>query len=316
MNKRLALILALTLSLGVAAWASSTGPVMPADEALKVLKDGNARYAAGQSAHAHQGADRRAETAKGGQHPVATIIGCSDSRAPLELIFDQGVGDIFVVRVAGNVAGPDEMATVEYGVGHLGTPVVLVLGHTSCGAVTAVVQNAKAEGNLPLLLNQIKPAVARAKAWNPMASGEDLLNKAIKANVWLAMENLLKKSHEVREFVKQGKIMLVGGIYDLTSGQVSWLGQHPDQGKLLSAAEAGHGMMGGKAVHKPAAKPKPDAKPDAKPEAKSDAKPHGKSDAKHEAKSEGDSGSILPPPEKAAPAAPAGHAPAGKAAHP
>lgn len=303
MTKRLAVILSLLLSLGAVALASSTGPAMPADEALKLLKDGNARYVAGQSAHAHQGADRRAETAKGGQHPVATIIGCSDSRAPLEVIFDQGVGDIFVVRVAGNVAGPDEMATVEYGVGHLGTPVVLVLGHTSCGAVTAAVQNAKVEGNLPFLINQIKPAVAKAKAWSPTAGGEDLLNKSIKANVWLTMENLIKKSHEVREFVKQGKIMLVGGIYDLTTGQVAWLGQHPDQGKLLSAAEAGHGA---KAMHKPMHKAKPEAKHDGKPDAQTGAKPG--------AKTEGDSGSILPPAAKEA--APEAHAPAAKSAHP
>ncbi|HWR04846.1 MAG TPA: carbonic anhydrase, partial [Humidesulfovibrio sp.] len=214
---------------------------------MQILKDGNARYVAGQSTHGHQGPDRRAETVKGGQHPVATIIGCSDSRAPLEVLFDQGVGDIFVIRVAGNLAGPDEMGSIEYGVGHLGTPVVLVLGHTACGAVTAAVQNAKVHGNIPALINQIKPAVAKAKSWSPNASGDDLLNKSIKANVWLTMENILRKSHEVREFVKNGRVLVVGGIYDLSTGQVTWLGQHPEQGKILVAAE-----------HKPVhVKPKP-----------------------------------------------------------
>lgn len=249
-------IVILVLGLCSSALASSAGPGMAADDALKLLKDGNARYAAGQSTHPHQGADRRAETVKGGQHPIATIIGCSDSRAPLEVIFDQGVGDIFVIRVAGNVAGPDELATVEYGVGHLGTSVVLVLGHTACGAVTAAAQNAKVHGHLPFLINQIKPAVARAKAGSPAAGGDELVSKAITANVWLTMENLLRKSGELREFVAQGKVMLVGGIYDLHSGQVAWLGAHPDQGKLLAAAPKGHGMMPAK--HAPAKPAAPD----------------------------------------------------------
>lgn len=281
-----------------------------------MLKEGNARYVAGQPLRANQGPDRRAETVKGGQHPIATIIGCSDSRAPLEVLFDQGVGDIFVIRVAGNVAGQDELASVEYGVGHLGTPVVLVLGHTSCGAVTAAVQNAKAHGHIAHLLGQIKPAVAKAKTWSPTASGEDLLNKSIKANVWLTMENLLRKSHEVREFVKDGKVLVLGGIYDLESGQIAWLGQHPEQSKLLAAAHGeGHKPMHAKPKHK--AEDKGEAKaeaaeehgarPEAKPEAKA-AKPSAKAakpEANPHAKSEGQ-GELLAPTDK----------PAGKAAHP
>lgn len=299
---------ALVLGFSAVALASSAGPTLPADEAMQLLKDGNARYVAGNSTHTHQGPDRRAETAKNGQHPVATVIGCSDSRAPLEVLFDQGVGDIFVIRVAGNLAGADELGSVEYGVGHLGTPVVLVLGHTACGAVTAAVQNASVHGNIPALINQIKPAVAKAKSWSPTASGEDLLNKSIKANVWLTMENILRKSHEVREFVKNGQVLLVGGIYDLATGQVAWIGQHPEQGKLLVAAE-----------HKPVrAKPKAKAKPkadaeaeakaddhaDAKPAAKSADKPEPKVSAKPDAKSEGAGELLAPAPEKA-PAKPA-----------
>jgi carbonic anhydrase len=304
--KKLFISCAVALGLCAQALASSSGPTMPADEAMQLLKDGNARYVAGQSTHPHQGADRRAETAKGGQHPVATIIGCSDSRAPLEVLFDQGVGDIFVIRVAGNLAGPDELGTVEYGVGHLGTPVVLVLGHTSCGAVTAAVQNAKVHGNIPTLINQIKPAVTKAKSWSPGASGDDLLNKTIKANVWLVMENILRKSSEVREFVKNGKVLLVGGIYDLQSGQVAWLGQHPEQGKILVAAE-----------HKPVMKPKPkpaaeasgDAKADVHGDAKPEAKPEAKVEAKPGAKSEGQGELLAPEPDKvpAKPAAKAAH---------
>jgi len=328
------LVFCLVLGLCAGVQASSSGSSLPADEALLLLKEGNARYAAGQSTHGHQGADRRAETVKGGQHPVATIIGCSDSRQPLEVLFDQGVGDIFVIRVAGNLAGPDELASIEYGVGHLGTPVVLVLGHTSCGAVTAAVQNAKVHGNIPFLINQIKPAVAKAKAGSPTATGEELLNKSIKANVWLTMENILRKSEEVREFVQAGKVLLVGGIYDLHSGQITWLGQHPEMGKIMAAA---HAAKHAPRHVKPKAKPKSegegeakadakadehgdaaaDAKSGAKPGAKAEGKPSAKAEGKPDAKSDG-GGELLTPMEKPAAkaAAPAGHAPAAKAAHP
>jgi len=312
MKIRAVFILALTLCLGAIALASSGGPSLPADEALKLLKDGNARYVAGNATHPNQGPERRAETVKNGQHPVATIIGCSDSREPLEIIFDQGVGDLFVIRVAGNVAGTDEIASVEYAVGHLGTPVVLVLGHSSCGAVTAAVQNAKVGGSLPALLSQIKPAVARARAWSPTAGGGEFLDKAIRANVWQTMETLLRKSHEVREFVKQGRILLVGGVYDLTSGQVAWLGQHPEQGRIIAAAD--HPVVRKpkpkpKAEEKDAAKAEPEGKDagaveakaapkaEEKPAAKPAPKAAPKAAAKHES-SGGEGGSILPPPEK------------------
>jgi carbonic anhydrase len=305
--KKILFAVALTFGLCAQAFAAVM-PTLPADEAMQLLKDGNARYAAGESKHPHQGADRRAETAKGGQHPVATIIGCSDSREPLEIIFDQGVGDIFVIRVAGNLAGPDELGSVEYGVGHLGTPVVLVLGHTHCGAVTAAVENAKVHGNIPALISQIKPAVAKAKIWTPTASGEELLNKAIKANVWLTMENILRKSVEVREAVKDGQVLLVGGIYDLSTGKVEWLGQHPEQGRILATAHI--------VVHKPKPKPKSkaegdaaaeepaaDAKPDAKLDAKPDAKPDAKLDAAPEAKPEAKPAAKAAAKHKAKPAA-------------
>lgn len=249
MKRLSSLFICIILAVATVAQASSSEPVMAPDDAMTLLKEGNARYAAGQSTHPRQAQDRRTETSKG-QHPFATIIGCSDSREPVEILFDQGLGDLFVIRVAGNVAGPDEIATVEYGVGHLGTPIVLVLGHTSCGAVTAVVQNAKTHGHLPFLLNQIKPAVAKAKVWNPTTRGDEFVLKAIKANVWLTMENLIRKSHEVSERVKKGQLLLVGGIYDITTGAITWLGQHPEQGKLLM----------------PPPKPKPKPVPKAKAE--------------------------------------------------
>lgn len=299
MKRLIAALATLAVLAGGLALASSSEPGMPPDDALRLLKEGNARYAAGQPLRADQGPERRAETVKGGQRPIATIIGCSDSRAPLEILFNQGVGDIFVIRVAGNLAGPNELGTVEYGVGHLGAPVLLVLGHTSCWAVTAAVQNAKVHGNITALINQIKPAVAKAKSWSPGAQGDDLLNKAIKANVWLTMENILRKSREVSDRVRKGRLLLVGGIYDLNSGSIAWLGSHPDQGKLLAAGVVSPAAAAGRSAPKPAAKP---ADGSAEKPAES-------------AESVGSVGSVLPMPSDphAAPAAPKGQAPAPKA---
>lgn len=295
------------------------GP-LAADDAMRLLKAGNERYISGDAKRPHQGADRRAETAKNGQHPFATVLGCSDSRVPVETLFDQGVGDLFVVRTAGNVAGPDELASIEYGVGHLGTPVVLVLGHTGCGAVTAVVENAHAGGNLPAVLNQIRPAVAKAKAGRPTSGGGDILSKAIKANVWLVMENILRKSAEVRAAVKDGRALLVGGIYNLSTGKVEWLGQHPEQGRILVSASVVRKPKpkprhkpkpkpkaeekAGEAASKPAAEAAKNAKPAREP-AKAAENPDAVNPGAH---SEGD-GSLLAPEPEAAPAAkPAAHA--------
>ncbi len=230
----LLLILWWLTALAAPALASGAGAAVSADEALKLLKDGNARYLEGKAAHPHQDAARRALTAGQGQHPFATLLSCSDSRVPVELIFDQGIGDLFVVRVAGNVAATDEIGSMEYAVDHLNTPVVVILGHSQCGAVTAVVENAKLPGSIANLVAPIKPAADKAKADNPGAATEVLVNAAVKANVFQAMEDVLQKSPVIKARVKAGKARLVGALYELDTGKVEWLGAHPDQEKLLS----------------------------------------------------------------------------------
>lgn len=235
------LVIMILLAAGAApAGAAGGGAGMSPDEALKRLKEGNERYLAGKPQHPHQTRERLALTFGQGQHPFATVLSCADSRVPVELIFDRGIGDLFVVRVAGNVAGVDEMGSMEYAVDQLGTPLVVVLGHTQCGAVTAVVQGAKVHGHLAALVTPIKPAVAQAKADNPGASGEVLLNAAIKANILQAVGDLLQKSQTVRGKAKAGKIKVIGALYELDTGQVQWLGPHPAQDKLLGVA-AKHG---------------------------------------------------------------------------
>lgn len=199
-----------------------------------MLQEGNAHYVAGLLKHPHQDKARRALTATKGQTPFATILSCSDSRAPVELIFDQGVGDLFVVRVAGNVAGEDEIASLEYAGDHLGTPVLVVLGHTKCGAVTAVVEDAHLHGSMPALAAKIKPAVARAKAEQPGLNGAPLVAAAVKANIYQAVADLFAKSQIIQDLVKAGKVKVMGALYDLESGKVSWLGPHPEEKRLLA----------------------------------------------------------------------------------
>ncbi len=219
---------------------------LSADEALKLLKDGNARYVDGKAGHPHQDAARRALTAGQGQHPFATVLSCSDSRVPLEVIFDQGIGDLFVVRVAGNVAATDEIGSMEYAVDQRGTPLVVVLGHSQCGAVGAVVEGAKLPGSIGPLLDPIKPAATKAKEENLGAAAAVVIAAAIKNNVYQAMEDILQKSPLIKAQVKAGKLKLLGALYELDTGQVQWLGALPDQEKLLSGKAPAKAVKKGK----------------------------------------------------------------------
>lgn len=218
------------------------------DASLAVLKEGNNRFATGKSQHPNLDSDRRTSTVSNGQEPIATVLSCSDSRSPAELIFDRGVGDLFIVRVAGNIAGESELATVEYGVDHLGTPILLVMGHTKCGAVTAVVKGTELHGHLPALAEHIKPAVAKAKA-KATSDLEATIASAIEANVWWTVETILKQSELVRERARSGRVLIVGAVYDLETGRVQWLGSHPAQAEFLAATSvaegSGHGPAAG-----------------------------------------------------------------------
>jgi len=249
--KRISLLMLIVLvaaALAAPALATSAGPGISPDEALRILKEGNARYVDGKLQHPHQGPERRALTSGQGQHPLAAVLTCSDSRVPPEIIFDQGIGDLFVVRVAGNVAATDEVGSIEYAVDHLGAPVVVVLGHSQCGAVTAVVDDAKLPPNIANLVAPIKPAVDKAREANLGAAQDMLLKAAITGNVWQAMEDMLRLSPVIREKVRASQVELVGALYDLDIGQIQWLGPHPDQEKLVGAKKgAGNsGKKGGK----------------------------------------------------------------------
>ena len=233
MHTRAAFVSSLTLSLAFASFAVGGDVPTPA-EALARMKEGNARFASGKVLNPNTGSDRIAETSKG-QHPFATVLGCSDSRVPVERVFDQGIGDVFTVRVAGNVAKVDEIGSVEYAAGHMNVPLLVVLGHTKCGAVTAVVNNAKVGGSIPGLVSSIVPAVEAARKAHPEVKGEAIIPFAIEANVFETIKTLIVTSEELRHLVHEGKLQIVGGVYDIADGKVKWLGEHPDQSSLLNA---------------------------------------------------------------------------------
>jgi carbonic anhydrase len=225
-------------ALAALAWASGAGPGISADEALKMLQEGNARYLEGKARHPRQDAVRRALTHGQGEHPFAAVLACADSRAPVEIIFDQGIGDLFTVRVAGNVAAGEALGSLEYAVDQLRTPLVVVLGHSQCGAVAAVLEKAKLPANLAALVEPIKPAAAKALEDHPGAAKEVVIEAAVKGNVFQAMEDTLQQSQLIKGAVKAGKTRLVGALYELDTGKVQWLGPLPGQEKLLGGKEA------------------------------------------------------------------------------
>ena len=193
-------------------------PSVAPTEAISKLKEGNGRYTSGSLQHPGQTTERRTELAKT-QHPFATIISCSDSRVPPEIVFDQGLGDLFIVRVAGNVINDEGLGSIEYSVDHLGTRLILVLGHQSCGAVQAaketIAAKGKAPGHIESLVTAIKPAVE--------ATAKDDLETTVKANVKNVVQALRSSTPILKAEVDSGKIKVIGGYYSLDTGAVTFL---------------------------------------------------------------------------------------------
>jgi carbonic anhydrase len=227
------LLLIFVLSWSAQITAATKSDVTP-DAALKMLQEGNGRFICAGPRRLNQNAKRRVETAEKGQKPFAAVLACADSRVPVEVLFDRGIGDIFVVRDAGNIATNTDIGSIEYAVDHLGTSLVVVLGHSKCGAVTAAVEGGEAPPNIKAIVDFIAPAVATAKNVAPDKSGEALVPAAITANVWQAISDIYKNSPMIRGKVKDGRVKLVGANYDIKSGKVNWMGPHPQQAQLVA----------------------------------------------------------------------------------
>lgn len=191
-----------------------------AQQALKWLIEGNRRYVAGQTDPPDLSAARRSVLRSKGQQPFAVVLTCSDSRVPPEHIFNQGLGDLFVVRVAGNVVDYVTMGSIEYGAEHLGSPLLLVLGHDYCGAVKATVDGGEAPGSIGAIVERIKPTVDLLKQAG--VRGEDLYRKVEDENI-LAVINEIEKSPIIHHMVEQGQLTIVGAKYHLGSGEVTFI---------------------------------------------------------------------------------------------
>lgn len=185
--------------------------------ALRTLLDGNRRFLSDDARGPNRGLDRIAALA-GGQKPWAAILGCADSRVPLEILFDAGFGDIFVVRVAGNVASAEQIGSLEYAVAVLGTPLVMVLGHTGCGAVQAALADAPTPGRIPTLLHHIGAA---------LDPGERDIDAAVAANVRHQLRTLRNDSQAMRGGIEAGTVGLVGAVVDTATGELTVLEASP-----------------------------------------------------------------------------------------
>ncbi len=193
--------------------------MLKSEQAWNILRSGNERFVSEKRVFPNQRRERRAQIV-GGQNPIAIVLGCSDSRVPPEIIFDQGIGDLFVIRVAGNIIDDAIVGSMEYAVDHLKIPLILVLGHQNCGAVDATVKGGVVPARVASLVEVIKPAVEKAKAL-----GGDLMDNAIRVHVQRMVGELKAEKTILTEQVKKGELKIFGGYYHLESGWVEILMQ-------------------------------------------------------------------------------------------
>ncbi|HSU53462.1 MAG TPA: carbonic anhydrase family protein [Candidatus Dormibacteraeota bacterium] len=188
-------------------------------QALAELRNGNARFVSGHPVQRDMRADLKATA--GGQYPFAVVLSCVDSRQPTEIVFDQGVGDIFAARVAGNVLSEDIIGSMEFGCKVSGAKLLAVIGHSNCGAIKGSVDNVDL-ANLTGLLAKIKPAIANVPAEIQPRNSKNLafVDKVSEANVRLVMQQIRDRSPILREMLEQNQIALVGGMYDLSTGEI------------------------------------------------------------------------------------------------
>jgi len=212
--KKISVILTVMLLVLSTSFANGTEVGVNADKALKMLLDGNQRFVTEQYADNNNGQIRRDELTKG-QHPSAIIVSCSESRVPPELVFDEGLGDLFVVRTAGEVVDDVALGSIEYAIEHLNVKLVVVLGHEECGAVKATIAGGEVPGHIVSIAKAIAPAINQAK----MQEG-DLLTNSIEANVDLIVDKLKTSEPIIKEYIEKEHVEVVGAVYELKTGKV------------------------------------------------------------------------------------------------
>ena len=199
------------------------------DEALKVLKEGNQKFLSDSGpGSALTSRQRRLEIARG-QAPFAVLVSCADSRVPPELLFGRGLGELFIVRNAGNTVDTVALGSIEYAVAELGVPLIVVMGHERCGAVDAAVslveKHTSFPGSIGQMIEPIVPAVLRARAEQPNASRDEWLDQSVRANVTRVVERLRNSEALLRDAVRAGKVKVVGARYDLDDGKVDFFAE-------------------------------------------------------------------------------------------
>lgn len=234
MNKKSIVLAAFFAGFGLfasEAVVSQTNGKGTPDSIVKKLASGNERFANDKSERNNLDSKRRELAANENQskHATVTVLSCSDSRVPVEHIFDAGIMELFVIRVPGNIFRDDEVAGAEYGVNHVATPVLMVLGHSDCGAVTAAVASVKKQLEHPLeksierLLEPVCKTVGETVKKHPTLAGKELIDACIEENVYAAIYELFDESDSIRESASKGKLKVVGGVYDLKTGKVRFL---------------------------------------------------------------------------------------------
>jgi carbonic anhydrase len=201
--------------------------MIPAAEALARLRDGNRRFVANQATAAASHPARRAALVSG-QEPFAIILGCSDSRVPAELVFDQGFGDLFVIRVAGNVVAPSQVGSVEFAAARFGTRLVVVMGHSQCGAVIAAVDDvlgrtSSQSRNLRSIVDRVRPSVEASRTGRGEADADAWLRDAVRANVRASVDHLRHGSELLEQLIANDGLLVVGAEYSLETGLVTFL---------------------------------------------------------------------------------------------
>lgn len=201
--------------------------MIPALEALKMLKEGNQRFAAGLRHRSLPCDQSQRDELVIRQSPFAIILGCSDSRVPAELVFDQGLGDLFVIRVAGNIVAPSQVGSVEFAAERFGTRLVVVLGHSKCGAVTATLEQLKQpkesrSPNLRSIVNRIRPSVETLLETGLHTDTETLLRHAVRANIRTSTSHLRNGSALLEELIQKDELLVVGAEYSLETGVVDF----------------------------------------------------------------------------------------------
>ena len=199
--------------------------MIPADQALQRLQDGNRRF----SQQVRDGGSRPSEAPRltQRQRPFATILGCSDARVPAEMVFDQGLGDLFVIRVAGNIVEPSQIGSVEFAAAKLGARLVVVLGHSSCGAILATLEELEHPGNgmsphLGSIIQKVKPSVEPLLSTDLRNNREELIRQAVIANVRASVDHLQSGSRMLRQMLEDEGLMIVGAEYSLETGEVDF----------------------------------------------------------------------------------------------